>query len=164
MAHRHGPPNPWLKARLTEGLKYREIAERWNREQGGQVTTPNAVKTLVSRQGLATRAHRWDEHIPWVVKGEHLAHYHVKIMRLLARTEAKPPYPISGPERRMLNLWLKRMGSDKVVAYDRNTVDGFFVVDRLPVDGAGWIREHLTLEDDPSFDLAQARSAAGIVR
>ena len=147
MAHRYGPPNAWLKARLTEGLTYREIAERWNQLRGGQVTTPNAVKTLVSRQGLANRAHRWDGHIPWHVRTEHLAHYHVKIMRLLARTEAKPPFPISGPERRMLNLWLKRMGSDKVVAYDPDTEEGFFVVDRLPSDGDGWIREHLTADN-----------------
>ena len=147
MAHRYGPPNSWLKARLTEGLTYREIAERWNQKQGGQVTTTNAIKTLVSRQGLANRANRWDKHIPWHVRTEHLAHYHVKILRLLARTEAEPPQPISGPEQRMLDLWRERMGTDKVVAYDPDTEEGFFVVERQPVDGDGWIREQLTVDN-----------------
>jgi hypothetical protein len=158
MAHRFGPPNSWLKARLTEGTTYREIAERWNLEQGGQVTTTNAIKTLVSRQGLATRANRYRKWIPWHVRDKHLAHYHVKLLRLVARTESEPPRPISGPEQRMVDLWLKRMGTDKVVAYDPDTEEGFFVTPRLPADGNGWIREHL-LCVDPSFDAAQARAA-----
>ena len=148
MAYRYGPPNHWLKARLTEELTYREIAERWNREQGGQVTTPNAIKTLVSRQGFANRANRYTDVIPWTVRVEHLGHYHVKILRLLARSERG--LSISGPEQRMLDLWRKRLGTDKVVAYDRDTEQGFFVVARQPVDGDGWVREHLTLEDDNS--------------
>jgi len=147
MAHRYGPPNFWLKARLTEGLTYREIAERWNQLQGGQVTTPNAVKTLVSRQGLANRANRYTDLIPWRVRTEHLGHYHVKLLRLLARSERD--LPIKPPERRMLDLWLKRMGTDKVVAYDSDTAEGFFVLPRLPMDEDRWVREHLTLEDNP---------------
>jgi hypothetical protein len=154
MAHRYGPPNAWLKARLAEGLTYREIAERWNRESGGQVTTTGAVKTLVSRQGLANRAHRWIEFLPWVVRTEHLTHYHAKMLRLLARTERD--LSISDPEQRMLDMWHERMGPDKVVAYDRDTEDGFFVVARKPVDGDGWVRVELTLEDDNSPPKVEA--------
>ena len=57
----------------------------------------------------------------------------------------------------MLWIWRERMGHHKVVAYDRDTEDGFFVVTRLPVDGDGWVREHLLCVDPPS-DLAQARA------
>ena len=146
MAHRYGPPNHWLKARLAEGLTYREIAERWNQQQGGQVTTTNAIKTMVSRQGWATRANRYPDFIPWVVKVEHLAHYHVKMLRLLARSESD--LSISGPEQRMLDMWRTRMSTDKVVAYDRDTEEGFFVTPRLPVDGTGWVREQLTVDDN----------------
>lgn len=153
MAHRYGPPNSWLKARLTEGLTYREIAERWNREQGGQVTTPGAIKTMVSRQGLANRANRYADLLPWRVSVEHLGLYHAKMLRLLGRSERGRP--ISGPEQRMLDRWRKRMAGDKVVAYDDATEAGFFVVARQPADGAGWIREHL-LHVDPSFVPAQA--------
>jgi len=154
MAHRYGPPNSWLKARLTEGLTYREIAEQWNQKQGGQVTTTNAIKTLVSRQGLAYRANRYTDVLPWKVRVEHLTHYHAKMLRLLARTERD--LSISGPEQRMLALWVKRMGPDKVVAYDRDTEDGFFVVARKPVDGDGWVRVELTLEDDNSPPKVEA--------
>lgn len=124
------PNKSELEKLLRKGLTHQQIAEHVSRETGHAVKR-STVSAAIHRAGLSGRAKKYNDEIPWTVREEHLTHYAARMLRTLGRRRAGIQNSAEMDQR--LDAWLKLLSDHhSVVAYLRDTDEGFFYVDGEP--------------------------------
>lgn len=133
-AHRLLPDEAILRQWVNEGLSHQQIADRTYRETGNRVSR-SSVSAAVSRMGLSTPTNRYREELPWRVKTRHIRAYPARMLRLLGRRRSGQR--LNEEEDKRLTAWLNLLDEENaVVAYDPDSEQGFFYVDRKRGDSA----------------------------
>jgi len=121
------PDKTTLRRWKREGLTQQEMVDRHFAETGIQVSRASIAAAMV-RYGLAGTKPRYYGTIPWHVKGEHLTHYAVRMLRLLGRRKAGGD--LNNLEALRLDSWLEMLDREHaVVGYDPDSEDGFYYID-----------------------------------
>ena len=134
MVNRKVPDKNTLQRWVDAGMTHQEMAEEIERQTGEPITR-SAVSQALQRENISPQveAPRYSEEIPWRVLTAHLYAYPVRMLRLLGRRRRNGQ--LSPREMSKLDSWLAKLEADNlVVAYDPDTVEGFFYVDREPGD------------------------------
>lgn len=114
-----------------EGLTHQECADRVYEQTGIRVSRAS-VSASLSKAGYTKRV-RYPELIPWRVAIAHNKHHFLNMLRLEARQRAG--LPLTDFEEKNLTSFKRRLKeSDAVIAYVRDTDEGWFLVKRRPVD------------------------------
>lgn len=112
---------------LRSGLTHKQIAEAVSREVG-QPISRSTVSAALLRAGLSSRAKKYEEEIPWIVRQEHQTHYAARMLRLLGRRRSGLQNSTEMEER--LDSWLASMKeAHALVTYVPELDDGFVYVD-----------------------------------
>lgn len=121
------PDKTELRHLVAAGHTHQEIADLVY-ERTGQKVTRGAVSSAISRAGLSTPGHRYEETLPWRVKIEHSKHYAARMLRLLGRRlQGGTLHP---DDAARLDSWMAKMREEgTVVAYIPETEEGFHYVD-----------------------------------
>ncbi len=130
-----------LRSYVSTGMTLEEMSQAWL-AQTGQRRSRAAFGLAMSRHGIENpRAHaRYVEQIPWRVAEEHQMGYDARMLRLLGKRQMG--VELGAGDARRLDAWLKALDEDgAVVHYDRQTVQGWWHVERVPADGDGYIRK-----------------------
>ena len=124
------PDTQRLEALRKEGLTYKQIAE-WVENKTGQRVSPASVGAALSRAGKTKARPRYDKHLPWVVRAEHMHHYAARMLRLMGRRDNG--LKLSAEDNRRLDSWLSSLEEEAaVVVYAPDSEDGFYYVDGRP--------------------------------
>lgn len=122
----------------SQGLTYKEIAERWEAETGNKVN-PRSLSMVISRQGRSEGRKKHPDLIPWQpIWSGHNMHYHLVRLRWLGRRRAEESLPADVEQR--LDKWLRELseardeatGQPVAIAYDYDLEEGFVVIPRDP--------------------------------
>lgn len=121
------PDNQRLQSLRDEGMTYKQIAA-WIEQKTGNKVSPATVGAALSRAGLTKERPRYENHLPWVVRKEHVSHYAARMLRLLGRRDSG--LPLSEVDTQRLDAWLKMMKeAHAVVAYVPDSEEGFYYID-----------------------------------
>lgn len=134
MVKRKVPDRNTLQRWVEQGLTHEEMAHEIERLTHEPITRA-AVSQALQREGLSDNEprQRYRHEIPWRVRTEHLHAYPIRMLRLLGRRNAQTP--LNRNENARLDSWLAKLAQDDlVVAYDPDTLEGFFYVDREDED------------------------------
>lgn len=136
-APRFVPSDSILAKWRDEGLTAQQIVARIKEREGVEVAV-GTVYAALSRAGLTDQI-RYVDFIPWQVRSDHANAFPLVMLRLAARRDAGQTLP---PEREAkLDRWIARLAAeDAVVAYVKNSADGFHYVPRRPGVDTGLIR------------------------
>lgn len=105
-----------------EGLTHREIAAQYG-------VARTSISAAAVKYGLSAQMTRHEDTVPWKVKVRHAREYPVRMLRLLGRR--RKGMSLSANEEKMLDGFLAKLTDEKaVVAYDPNSLEGFFYIDR----------------------------------
>lgn len=125
----------WIE---EEGLTHQQCADRVFAQTGVKVSRAS-VSASLSKAGYTKRV-RYPELIPWRVRVDHNRHHFLNMLRLEGRSQAG--VRLSEHDRRQLESFKRRLEeSNAVVAYIRDTDEGWFLVHRRPGVDLGMIRE-----------------------
>ena len=120
-----------------EGLTHEQIAERVFEETGTRPAR-STVSVALARAGLSAPRRRFNEEVPWRLRGSDLKAYPVRMLRLLGHRRAGDE--LSEDESRRLDSWLETLEREKaVVAWDPDAHPSVFYIDAEPGDGADGI-------------------------
>lgn len=145
------PSDQQLEQWVKEGLTHEQIAERV-RADTGQWVARSSVSVAIARAGLSEHHDRFDEEIPWRLKGKDLKAYPIRMLRLLGHR--RRGHDLTVDENRRLDSWLSTMEAhNAVVAFDPDSDPGIFYIDREEGDALDGIpirreRVYLTLPKD----------------
>lgn len=121
------PDTQRLRALRDEGKTYREIAA-WVEAKTGEKVSPATIGSALSRAGLTSGAHRYVNHLPWVVRAQHITAYPARMLRALGRRDNG--LPLSDLDNQRLDSWLKQLREEHaLVAYVPESEQGFYYVD-----------------------------------
>lgn len=122
-----------------EGKTYKQIAE-WVEEKTGEKVSPATVGAALSRAGKTNPLPRYEKHLPWVVRTQHISAYPARMLRALGRRDAG--LPLSELDNQRLDSWLKQMRVEHaLVAYVPESEEGFYYIDGdWPEDGIPIVR------------------------
>lgn len=124
-----------------EGMTYKQIAQ-WVEEKTHTSVSPASVGSALSRAGKTAPANRYENHLPWVVRVQHVGAYPARMLRALGRRHAG--LPLSELDNQRLDSWLNQMReAHALVAYAPDTEEGFHYVDGdWPEDDIPIVRPH----------------------
>lgn len=118
---------------LERGFTQREMVEEIERTTGFVVTRSAVAQALV-RYGLADEKMRYEKHLPWKVRREHLNEYPARMLRLLGRRDTMGD--LTEAQGKKLDSWLRKLNEQNaVIGYDPDSRWGFAAVPRKPGDG-----------------------------
>lgn len=125
----------WIE---EEGLTHQQCADRVYEQTGVRVSRAS-ISAALSKAGLTNRV-RYTELIPWRVAVEHNRHNLLNLLRLEGRRRAGQK--LTDTEEKALDSFKVRLAeADAVVAYVRDTDEGWFLVKRRPGIDTDMIRE-----------------------
>lgn len=128
------PGKTELRRYLERGLTQAQIAEAWEQDSGVRVGR-SAIAMAIERYGLKSGKPRprYEDMLPWEVRGEHAMHNVARMLRLEGRR--RQGGKLSEKEKRLLTNWRAALDEQNaVVTYDPDTAEGFFWTDRLESD------------------------------
>jgi hypothetical protein len=136
-APRFVPSDSTLAKWRDEGLTAKQIVARIKERDGVEVAV-GTIYAALSRAGL-TEQIRYDDYIPWQVRPDHANAFPLVMLRLAARRADGQTLPAEREAK--LDRWIARLEEeDAVVAYVRDSADGFHYVHRRPGIDTGLIR------------------------
>lgn len=117
---------------IEEGRTYRWMAEEYGRKYNIEAK-PTMFSTYRARHGLARRAARNDNLIPWAVKLEHRWAYPIALLRMESR--ARAGFEMRGEDLgRLKSFHADLEAGDLVVHYDPDTRQGWWLIPRQEGD------------------------------
>lgn len=136
-APRFIPSDSILAKWRDEGLTAQQIVERIKEREGVEVAV-GTVYAALSRAGLTDKV-RYVDFVPWKVRPDHANAFPLVMLRLAARRDAGQTLPEERQAK--LDRWVARLQEeDAVVAYVRDSADGFHYVPRRHGIDTGLIR------------------------
>ena len=136
-APRFVPSDSTLAKWRDEGLTAQQIVARIKEREGVEVAV-GTVYAALSRAGLSDRI-RYQDYIPWRVRSDHANAFPLIMLRLAARRSAGQVLPAEREAK--LDRWIARLEQeDAVVAYVKDSPDGFYYVPRRHGIDTGLIR------------------------
>lgn len=128
-----------VKRWFEEGRTYEWMVDEYLRKYNIEISL-SAFGNFRRRKGLARRIVRNDDLIPWEVQKHHRWEEPVVMLRAEARRRARRE--LKAKDARDLESWKRRLReADRVVHYDPDTVEGFWLVPRRPGIDLDLIRE-----------------------
>lgn len=111
------PDQTTMRLWLEQGLTHQQIADRWERETNVLVARSSITRACI-RYGLTTGTmNRYQEYVPWRVRGPHAMAYPLRMLRLMGRKAQGGE--LSETDEKALASWLQQIEADeKIVAYD----------------------------------------------
>lgn len=128
------PDHTQMRRYLDRGLTQQQIVAAWEEDTGVRVSR-SAIAMAINRYGLSSANHRprYEDTLPWKVKKEHANHYDARMLRLEGRR--REGNPMTDRELHMLNQWKELLHTrGAVIAYEPDTEQGFFWLQRQPGD------------------------------
>lgn len=124
------PSNDTLAHWVEDGLSIEEMRQRIKTETG-QTVAASSISAAIGRAGLRQRV-RYDDMIPWErIAVEHNTHFALNQLRTAARI--KRGLPVDDRTRARHERWLEELEeANAIVAYDYNSIDGFYYAKRAP--------------------------------
>ena len=133
---RYLPSVSILEGWIQNGMTHQQIADRI-RQDSGVTVSRSTVSAALSKAGLTNRT-RYDQQIPWRVAVEHNRHHLLNMLRLAARQDAGAD--LDDEQVKLIENFRRRLKeSGAVVAYERDSPDGWYLVKARPKD-TGLIR------------------------
>lgn len=128
-----------LTSLRDEGKTYKQIA-LWVEQKTGERVSPATVGAALSRAGRTNPDNRYENHLPWVVKTQHISAYPARMLRAQGRRDAG--LPLSPSEQQRLTSWLRQLREKRLlVAYLPGTDEGFhYISGEWPLDGIPIVR------------------------
>lgn len=135
------PDTQRLQALRKEGMTYKQIAA-WVEEKTGAHVSPTSIGAALSRAGKTNARPRYEDHLPWVVRQDHIRHYAARMLRLLGRRDAG--LPLSEADDQRLDSWLGKLKAEHaLVVYVADSEEGFYYVDGdWPANNIPIVRPH----------------------
>ena len=128
------PTKNELEQMLRRGLTQQQIVAEWE-EKTGTAVSRSAIAMAMKRYGLksARPRPRHEDMLPWHVKDEHKNHIEARMLRMEGRR--RKGLPLKEEDLRWLNNWRRQLDeAGAVVAYDPETDEGFFWIERKASD------------------------------
>ena len=139
-APRKVPDKTTLARWKRQGLSQQEMADKVFEETGEHISRATIAGAMV-RYGLSEEKPRYNDVLPWRVRMEHISAYPARMLRLLGKRNNG--VELNPQEERKLNSWIRKMQAENaVVAYDPDSAQGFFYVERDEHDDPdGFVRK-----------------------
>lgn len=130
------PDKNTLNRYADEGLTQKQMADRWTEESGWNITR-SAIAMALKREGVppVRPRPRYEDLLPWKVREKHIRKTDAQMLRILGRRRTGKS--VQPEEDSRLNYWLDRLDEqDAVIAYVKDTEEGFFWIPRAQLEQA----------------------------
>lgn len=128
------PNATWLRHHAERGMTQHQMVDEWERESGMRVSR-SAIAMAMQRADIpaAKPRPRYEDMLPWHVRGEHRLNAQARLLRLEGRR--RKGGHLTDRELHWLTTWREELAAaNAVIVYEPDTEEGFFWVVRTGAD------------------------------